>query len=481
MSEAELAHLATILTEDPGLPRDDPTQAYWQQEPHALATVQSTSLSDRTDVAVIGSGITGANVTKTLLERHASHKVTVFEARTLCSGATGRNGGQLAINAAERYLELRDAVGAETAGKIIRFNLETLRRLGETAREISAEYTELTKVVKLRSFKDEASLDVARKGIVALETDHPAFKGLYEVLDAKRCGVEHGVHGVAGGIRHTAGTIWPYRFVTKVFESLLRSFSSRLAIEANTPVTAVKYDPTQDSDYPYSIHTPRGVVRAAQVAYCTNAYTGHLLPALRGPLFPLKGTMTVQHLTPPSENQGSSTSWAIHYKPYQDPEDRTIADGLIYGMQNVHTGDYFFGGEKALASDMLSADDTTISPSSVGFLQRSLLSLFGRNAETTEGSRLVSTWSGAMCFSADEMPLVGRLPSSISGNEGNGEWICAAYSGYGMPIAWLAGESLGAMILGLSPSELLPEVYLLSEARLAERLTVAKSVERISK
>ncbi|KAL4745059.1 hypothetical protein BDW72DRAFT_66941 [Aspergillus terricola var. indicus] len=481
MSDAELATITETLTQDPGLPRANPTQSYWQQSPHPLSTAQSTSLPALTDIAIIGSGITGASVTKTLLEKNGSCRVTVFEARTLCSGATGRNGGQLAINAAERYLDLKKAVGVEMAGKIVRFNIATLRRLREIAREISVEeYTELTETVKLRCFKDEDSFEKVKKGIVALEADHPSFKGLYQILGSESCEKEHGIFGIAGGILHPAGTIWPYRLVTKIFENLMERFPSRLGLETNTPViTAVEYNPTVDHKYPYALRTTRGVVRASQVVYCTNAYTGHLLPTLRGPLFPLRGTMTVQDLGAESENRGSTTSWAIHYKPYHDAEDDTYADGLIYGMQNVHTGAYFFGGEKATAADMLSADDSTLSPSSIRFLQQSLLSLFGRESKNVEGSRLISTWSGAMCFSSDEMPLVGRLPSSVSGNAGDGEWICAAYSGYGMPIAWLAGESLGAMVLGLPPDDLLPEAYLISEERLNKQLTTERSIERV--
>ncbi|KAL2817634.1 FAD dependent oxidoreductase [Aspergillus granulosus] len=479
MLEAELASLEDILTQDPGLPRNNPTESYWQQPPHPLATVQSTRLPVNTDIAVIGTGITGASVTKTILEKHDSCQVTVFEARSLCSGATGRNGGQLAINAAEKYLELKDAVSAAMAGKIVRFNIETLSRLREVARGISKEYTELTEVMKLRCFKDEPSFEKVKRGVAALEADHPSLKGLYEILGPERCREEHGVFGIAGGVLHPAGTIWPYRLVTKVFESLLETFASRLAIETNTPVIAVAFDPTTDGKYPYTLRTPRGVVRAAQVVHCTNAHTGHLLPNLRGPLFPLRGTMTVQDLGADIEKKGLSTSWAIHYNPYQDPEDGTYADGLIYGMQNVHTGAYFFGGEKASAAEMISADDSSLSPSSVRFLQNSLLSLFGRDPGNIEKSRLVTAWSGAMCFSSDEMPLVGRLPSSLSGNEGDGEWICAAYSGYGMPIAWLAGESLGAMILGLPPHDLLPESYLISDGRLKEQLSTEKSIERL--
>ncbi|CAG8264674.1 unnamed protein product [Penicillium olsonii] len=470
--------LEALITKDPGLPRPDPTRAYWQHETHALSTTQSPVLQT-TDVAVIGSGITGVSVAKTLLEHHPTQHITVFEARTLCSGATGRNGGQLAINAAETYQQLKLEVGAEMAGKIIQFNIKTLDRLRDIAREYATNDPECTDVTKLRSFKDPQSFEKVKNGIKALETDHPSLKGIYSILTAAECEKDHGVFGVAGGVCHPAGSVWPWRMVMNVFERLLGTYNARLAIEANTPVTSVRYSPAEDANRPYVLSTPRGEVRCAHVAYCTNGFTGHILPSLRGGLFPMKGTMSVQDLGDLLKNKGSSESWAIHYTPFTNATDETIADGLIYGIQNAKTGAFFFGGEKSRIQDLLSSDDTDVSASSIKFLQQSLLSLFGRDPEMIQDSKLISSWSGIMCFSSDGMPLVGNLPETVTGRSGGGEWLCAAYSGYGMPTAWLAGENLARLILDLPVQKCFPEAYLITHTRLRDSINVDKSIERL--
>lgn len=49
---------------------------------------------ETTGMLIVGSGITGTSVAKHLLEGQPDARVTIVEARTLCSGATGRNGGQ---------------------------------------------------------------------------------------------------------------------------------------------------------------------------------------------------------------------------------------------------------------------------------------------------------------------------------------------------------------------------------------------------
>ncbi|KAL2840523.1 nucleotide-binding domain-containing protein [Aspergillus pseudoustus] len=477
MANSEGDSFRSIIQQDPGLPRDNPTTSFWQTPPHKLSSAQSAELPTVTDIAIIGSGITGASVVKTILENHDTAQVVVFEARTVCSGATGRNGGQLAINAAETYIKRREALGAKMAGKIVKFNLKTLEAMREIAAQFSeglsqAQDPEVTEVTKVRAFNDEETFRSMREGIAALESDHPDMRGVYTVLDKEACEKDYGVHGSVGGVVHPAGSVWPYRMVTNLLDAFLRRYSSRLAIENNTPVTEVVYEPSTDAKYPYIVHTPRGCVRASQVAYCTNAYTGHLLPKIRGILFPLKETMTVQELSPPMI-WPIPASWAIHYTPFVDGDTGHYADGLIYGMQSPNSGYYFFGGEKCPPENLISSDDTALAGTSVQFLQDQLLSLFGLD---TGRSKVVSSWTGVMCFSSDLLPLVGRLPSDLTGRSGSGEWLCGAYNGYGMPCAWLAGESLGLMILGKTPRDYLPEAYLISERRLKETLSVERSM-----
>ncbi|KAL4984986.1 FAD dependent oxidoreductase [Aspergillus falconensis] len=477
--ETQNESMRALIQHDPGLPRANPTTSYWQAPPHKLSHVQSASLPSTTDIAIIGSGITGSSVAKTILENHPTARVAVLEARTICSGATGRNGGQLAVNAAEMYVKTRAAVGAEMAGKIVRFNLKTLQAMREIARQFSgddfpgAQDPQVTEVIKVRSFMDEESFRGVQDGVRALEANHPDLRGLYTFIDSETCQKDHGIYGAVGGVIHSAGTVWPYRLVTNLFGALLGQHSSRLAIETNTPVTQVTYEPSTDREHPYILYTPRGTIRASQIAYCTNGYTGHLLPNLRGALFPLKETMTVQELNP-AMGRSTPTSWAIHYTPYLDENTGMYADGLTYGMQNTRSGYYFFGGAKCPPDDLISSDDTVPVDSSVQFLQNSVASLFGRDSNN---SKLISAWSGVMCFSSDSMPLVGRLPPELTTRDGAGEWICGAYNGYGMPCAWLAGESLALMILGQPPRDHLPEVFLVSDARLREGLSVAQSME----
>jgi glycine/D-amino acid oxidase-like deaminating enzyme len=111
-----------------------------------------------------------------------------------------------------------------------------------------------------------------------------------------------------------------------------------------------------------------------------------------------------------------------------------------------------------------------------------------------------ATWSGIMAFTADMLPLVGRLEEQLTGRrvpratgsgagDGDGkpspaEWIAAGYSGEGMVNAWLCGVAVGLMVAGrdavdYSPvvgdgrlpgrvRDWLPREYLVSQRRLRQ-------------
>ncbi|KAJ5281982.1 FAD dependent oxidoreductase [Penicillium angulare] len=470
-----------LVMADPGLPRPNPTQSYWQHVPHALANTQSTTLPAKRDHVIIGSGISGLSVAKNLLERHPSAKITILEARTLCSGATGRNGGQMAANVGEEYSHLADAHGSEMAGKIVAFTFRNLEKMQDLIREYDAvEASEMQQLQKLRAFLTEDTFRDFKKSIVRLLSDHPSWEGLYRIIEKDTLIKDHGIHGAAGGALLPAATVWPYRLVTKVFAALMDKYPDRLTIEANTPVMAVENESNSatpiTSAFPYTIRTTRGSIRASNVIYCTNGYSGHLLPNLRGRVHPFKGTMTVQDPGNTIENRGKSTSWGFHYPITYDPETKESGHGLYYLGQSVKTGYFYLGGENARAEHVLSADDSFVDKKSVTHLQTVLPQFFGKSIPC----KVVSSWSGIMGFSSDGLPLVGQLPKSLTGRSGEGEWIAAAFNGYGMANCLMCGEELVSAMLGDRKSDWLPGAYGLGEERLRDVLIAPESIKALT-
>lgn len=125
----------------PGFPVPNPTTSFWQEDAPfpELSNIQG-DIPAEADVVIVGSGITGAAAAKTLLELGGANgpRVVVLEARQLCSGATGRNGGHIKCTPYEQFPRLRKKLGPEKARDLVRFQLSHLKALLEVGAQFPA-------------------------------------------------------------------------------------------------------------------------------------------------------------------------------------------------------------------------------------------------------------------------------------------------------------------------------------------------------
>jgi glycine/D-amino acid oxidase-like deaminating enzyme len=470
------------VTRDPGQPRPQGTIPYWLHRLHPLAAHCSPSLPSSADVVIIGSGITGYSVARTLLANNSNIRVTVLEARTICSGATGRNGGHLVAYGGANYAELKQSYGQAMATKIVEFTFRSIRQTKAIVEDLgeAAATSEFRTVTRVRTFSDQQSFDEARRSIAEFVCDNPRYSNLYTIInDQQTLREKYNVHGVVGAVIFEAAALWPYRLIMEGWKSLLSRYPANLTLEAQTPVSTISYVPVASLNAPYVLTTTRGEIRAGQVAYCTNGYTGNLIPGVRGGLYPHRGTMTVQDLSADGDlpNRGAERSWSIHQQPVQDENGTEIISSVHYLQQNAKSGYYFFGGGKDDPIQAITGDDTAVPVSGVKYLQAKLSQFLGQ--KTPLNNKLVSSWTGIMGFTSDENPLVGRLPPSITSREGNGEWIAAGFNGMGMSLCVASGEALAHLMLGKNVSSWLPEAFNVSESRLQNTLNTEKSVEDV--
>lgn len=105
------------------LPVPNPTESFWQQEPHLLHDYRSTEqLPPYTDILIIGAGYAGVS-TAYHLSKSTRKSITILEARGACSGATGRNGGHLRPDLYGHIPTYIDRAGAEAGAEIARFEI----------------------------------------------------------------------------------------------------------------------------------------------------------------------------------------------------------------------------------------------------------------------------------------------------------------------------------------------------------------------
>jgi glycine/D-amino acid oxidase-like deaminating enzyme len=254
-----------------------------------------------------------------------------------------------------------------------------------------------------------------------------------------------------------AGAIWPYKFVTGVLKNLLARYEEQFTLETNTSVLSIDSGTGQT---PFTLHTSRGIVKARHVIHCTNAHVGHLVPGLRGNIFPIRGQMSAQSPGTKFPHQGDDRSWLFMYEKGFDYLTQLPCNGQSNGEMMFGGG--FAQSEGGGIEDLGITTDDGLSLSADIHLSGALSAVFGReNWGPVNGPAVKQMWTGNMGFSADGLPWVGMLTEKLTGRkrptqsdeQSGAEWAAAAYSGEGMVNAWLCGKALAMMVLQHCTSE----------------------------
>lgn len=155
------------------------------------------------DVAIIGSGITGATAAYRLSEARPDLKVALFEARGLCTGATGRNGGHIGRPEAHDMIALSEALGTEEALRLRHFHKRNREMMIETIEKLNA----------------VEEVDLSLKGtLIVFEQEEERKQFLDDLEFAKKSGLE------------TEGYVVDTEWILKVCtdEAILVSCESRI-------------------------------------------------------------------------------------------------------------------------------------------------------------------------------------------------------------------------------------------------------------
>ncbi|KAG6874130.1 hypothetical protein C0995_005546 [Termitomyces sp. Mi166 len=486
-----LDRFLTRLSSSPGLPVSTPTEAYWQLPRAPIAEWgKDEDIPEYADVVVLGSGITGTAVVRTLLDwcRDNNHderkevRVVMLEAREACSGATGRNGGHITPVLYDQYPELKDAFGAETAAQIIRFRLGHLEALLEAAREEGLlEDSQCRRVDTFDVFLSKEQFGESKRKLEMYLKELPEVSKEYRIREGEEVIKELQLkENMAGCISTRAGAVHPYRLVTGILSRLLREYSSTFRLFTRTPCTSISVS-IRDEVELYEVTTPRGTIRAQHVVHATNGWVSHLLPGMRGKIVPARGTMTTQTV--------KNESWAGGRSFVFFPEVGTNAFDYLTqlpvgggGRYPSSEGEMMLGGAFAngnVIEEMGNADDGGWDQKAGRYLSGALDRYFAWSEKEKEEERVKKLWSGVLGISVDGQPWVGRVPEVVAGRgaprrvglgaektegsdgremgrgdlAGPGEWMACGYSGEGMVHAWLSGKALAYMVLGLDKEE----------------------------
>ena len=361
---------------------------YWLDEP--AGSLHTTHSDDPVDVAIVGGGVTGCSCALTLAD--AGLRVRLYEARTIASGASGRNGGFALRGGAMRYDAARAALGPERAPALWRLTERTLDRMAGLAGDA------FRRVGSLRLAADEQEREALRAEHDALLADGFAVEWVDE-LPERLAGTYR-----AATLQPADGAIQPGRWVRRLAS---RAAAAGAEIREGTLVASL------------------GELDAEHVVIASDGYPSGLVEEIDALVRPTRGQVVATEPLPE----------LLYERPHY------ARQGFDY-WQQLPDGRLVAGGRRdvTLEAEFTSAEATTEPVQAA--LESLLRDLVGYQPAITH------RWSGIFGTSPDDLPLVGPIP----GREG--VWVSGGYSGHGNVLGLACGDLVAKAILGRREPEL---------------------------
>lgn len=262
--------------------------------------------------------------------------------------------------------------------------------------------------------------------------------------------------------------------------SVLSQFGTKVNLQTYTVVEGVSASP--DNSGKWLVKSSRGTISCSQVVYATNAYSGAILPSMRGLILPRPHMCN--KVVPPRTFCGSKTlknSYGVLLPDgaFFSINPRSIADGIIlFGGENPgqkKLDEWLNKNPEQCIDDGLGVGHPAadaITSAIVDFANSELEGWNDDAAKVGSGQVYNYNWSGIIGESADGIPFVGAVPGLP------GQWICAGHHGHGMARIFTAAPGLVRLMNGETWGETqLPDVFQLTPQRVERlRTTVEKSM-----
>lgn len=387
--------------------------------------------------------------------------VLMLEARTACSGATGRNGGHTKCASYRAFIDNIRKLGEDEAAKIARLEYNCMKSVHMFARENNIE-CDSWEGDTVDIIYDDRQWKEAKTAVSEIErvlgTKDPAAR--YTFWNQMETESRLLTKGAIGAVSYEAGSLSPYKFVIGMLSLCLKK---GLNLQTETPV--LRICKREDGWSGWIVETSRGETRADKVILATNGYTAHLYPKFQGIIVPLRGHMTVQRPGSGLARTGLLGTYSFIY-------DNGYEYMIPRPQGSKFAGDIAIGGGLAKAAmkglyEYGTVDDTTFDPVILDYLRNSTAKYFGSNwgNDDPEG-RIRKAWTGIMGCSADGFPIIGQVPNE------NELYIAASFQGLGMVLCLYSAKALVQMINKIDEKELnwFPMAFRITEGRMSKTL-----------
>lgn len=356
------------------------------------------------DVCVIGGGYTGLSTALHLAER--GYDVILLEAQRVGFGASGRNGGQVAVGQRQDQEWLEAKVGKQAARALWDLSVESVALTRDLATRHAPESNYAAGVIHAahRARYVPHAHHYAEK--LAREYAYPHVRTLdrEELRHLVGSPVYHG-----GEIDMGSGHLHPLRYALGLARA---AQAAGVRIHEGSRVTAVtKADPAR-------VQTDRARITARFVALGCNGYLGDLLPEVAARVMPINNFIAATRPLSDTERDGvirgnhavADTKFVINYFRFSDDNRLLFGGGESYG--------YRFPADIAAK------------------VRKPMTEIFPQLA----GVEITHAWGGTLGIAFNRMPHFARLAGNVLSASG--------YSGHGVAMATLGGKLMAEAIAG---------------------------------
>ncbi|KAH6628984.1 FAD dependent oxidoreductase [Boeremia exigua] len=413
------------MTTTSSSPHPSGMDSFWRSQLGELDRHRTTpELPAEVDVLVIGAGYSSASfVTHFLASEAAASSVLVLEARQLCSGATGRNGGHLKPDYYYGAAGHAAEYGLDAAAEVAEFEHANLQAVSDFIIEnnVDCDYI-VTRAVDVQLGDDV--YNKAKAGYELLKKSRTG-KDVFAIPDSLAEKIS-GVKKAKSAFSFTSGHLWPYKLTHHLFADALRK---GINLQTETPVQGISKSPDENGNW--IVHTQRGMIRAKKVVATSNAYTSSYLPEYKDKIIPYRAICC--RITCPEQSRPRlNNTYALRFADWDFDYLIPRPDGSIVvgGARSAYLSN------KDVWYD--SVDDSRVIEQARsyfdGYMQRHF-----HGWEDSEAA-VSDIWTGIMGYSSDRLPRVGEVPSRP------GVFIMGGFTGHGMAQIFLTAKGLAGMI-----------------------------------